>query len=139
MKLTTFILLADPQVGNLGVSQQEMKALSTLNGALNKISTVKYPVTDPTKNISLSCTGLIAKPDAVFFAGDMTNWAGLMDMTSILEWLDPAGANAATYQGGPQLRAVRSLYDPKYPTAGITQLSDCGPLYFGLGNHGRQT
>lgn len=127
MRLTTFLLLADPQLG------PDVKLLSNLNNELNNIQTREFPLNG--KDISLiNCKGFVNKPDAVFFAGDLTSFGGNINVG---EWMDADGCNAATYEGGAQLQDVRALYDPVRPRNGITQLSNCGPLYFGLGNHGK--
>ncbi|KAF2680996.1 hypothetical protein K458DRAFT_433881 [Lentithecium fluviatile CBS 122367] len=128
MKPATFILLADPQIGWQNIPREK---LSSLNGALNRISSVEY-TNDPSHNINITCSGPIGKPDAVFFAGDLTNYGGNLNWP---EWADVEKADASNYEGGELLKEFRALYDPKWAGLAVTPLNESGPLYFGLGNH----
>ncbi|KAK5651798.1 hypothetical protein OQA88_11665 [Cercophora sp. LCS_1] len=127
MKVATSILLADPQTDWTGRAN-DVGNLDTLNRCLNQISAVDY-VTTP--DINITCTGLVGKPDAVFFAGDLTKWGGHVNLREAILM----ESSAAEVQGGDLLQDFRSLYDPAWAGNKVKQLNASGPLYFGLGNH----
>jgi len=128
MDVGTFILLADPQLGGSG-GVGDIKQLSDLNDSLNNISSQTYP-----DGKGLTCHGApVGVPKGVFIAGDLTQDGGGKYGT---EQVDIFGKNPANYLGGDSLSNVRKLYDPWHPENGITQLTKCGNIYFGLGNHG---
>ncbi|KAF2265130.1 hypothetical protein CC78DRAFT_206559 [Lojkania enalia] len=137
MRLTTFVLLADPQIGGIANDTadyaKQMGIMSNLNQELNNIHTYPFPLNN--ENITLlgiKRSEYINQPDAVFFAGDLTQYGGSIGLES---WAFPT-KNAANWQGGEKLWNFRILYDPEHPREGITQLNNCGPVYFSLGNHG---
>ncbi|KAK4463634.1 hypothetical protein QBC42DRAFT_64119 [Cladorrhinum samala] len=131
MKVATFILLADPQTYWEYITDWngEYYNLTSLNTALNNISTALYPSNPRIGGISHPGQP-IGKPDAVFFAGDLTNYGGHWDFV----YTGAKYTNVAVATGGPSLLEFRSFYDPA-GTAPETLLTECGPLYFGLGNH----
>ncbi|CZR66865.1 uncharacterized protein PAC_16766 [Phialocephala subalpina] len=125
MTVTTFITLGDPQLGTGDVS-----SLSTLNDYLNDISTKTYP---DGMGLSTSIVNTpIGTPSGVFIAGDLTLDGG--DRYGV-EQADIFGKNPANYLGGNSLSNVRKLYDPWHTAKGVTPLTGCGSIYFGLGNH----
>ncbi|KAF8849000.1 hypothetical protein BDZ45DRAFT_732564 [Acephala macrosclerotiorum] len=130
MENTTFVLLADPQLGENGDC---VKNLSALNRALNELGSGTNLTTWP-QGKNLSCGGSpMAKPAATFFAGDMCQSGGGKDTD---EQSNLTSRNPANYQGGGELRDVRVLYDSWHEDRkGVVGLNKCGNLYFGLGNH----
>jgi hypothetical protein len=133
--VTTFLLLADPQEGDAGSSdpsaKQKVENGSVLAKALNNLINESYPANGGA--IQITCSGPIGRPNCVFFAGDLTQYGGNYngsEQSNIVKY------NPSNYEGGGQLQDLRALYDPWHPRSGVTQLSECGPLYFGLGNHG---
>lgn len=132
MDVATFILLADPQLGHDKDTQAQIQKLSKLNEALNSLSSQPYPA-----DLDITCKNQpVGQLAGVFFAGDLTNYGGglnLSENSNIIKY------HPHNYSGGPQLQDLRALYDPWHPRKGVTQLSGCGKLYFGLGNHGMFT
>jgi hypothetical protein len=138
MDVATFILLADSQIGWEKDTKAQIQKLSKLNEALNSLSSQPYPATDHKGDpLKITCQNQpIGQPAGVFFAGDLTNYGGkynFSEQSNIIKY------HPHNYSGGAQLQDSQALYDPWHPREGVTQLSGCGKLYFGLGNHGMFT
>jgi hypothetical protein len=129
-KLATFVLLADPQQGNPD-EKGRLERCSKLNVALNKLPRTSWP--PPNENSLITCTGLI-DPKATFIAGDLTQFGGL---TNSNEQDHTNQYNPSNYVGGKQLEYLRALYDGWKGMNGVEQLGSYGPIYLGLGNHGK--
>lgn len=118
-----------------GVYIDRLANESILNTALNGLKGRPYPSLPPNnkdETVGITCSGPIT-PACVFFAGDLTQYGGNYNLD---EQADPA-KDPSTFVGGGQLQHHRNLFDPENSAKEITQLDKCGPLYFGLGNHGK--
>lgn len=135
--VSTIVLLTDPQQGDAkGMSPDEKRQIeSDANVGLNKLKNEKYPPAKIENNvytIDITCSGQSISPDCIFFAGDLTQFGGNYNINEQADW----SINPSNCIGGTQLQYHRSLYDPQFPKQGVVQPTQCGPLYFGLGNHG---
>ena len=134
-KIATFVFLTDPQQGDGDSTTPNASARfasgKATNVALNALPNTRWPPNGG--YINISCSNEIVQPDAVFFAGDLTEYGGNFNLTENSNLIK---YNPSNYTGGPQLQDHRALYDGWNIREGVPQLSRCGPLYFGLGNHG---